>query len=282
MAHAPIFVDGIGQAADLRTAAATRAAFAACAERIVAAEPEVIVIATPHGRVYADSMHVSSGAGAEADWLDFGRDPERYRVAFDEEFVAALAQAARAAHIACDVSPDARLDHGCMVPLHFVRRAGGNVGRGGAGASAGAGADECKIVRISISNLGDAAHYAMGRCVEQVAEQLGRRAVFIGSGDLSHKLKASGPYGYNPLGPVFDEQICQAFSAADFQAFFDFSPELRTESAECGLNSFIMLAGVMDGYEVAGHLYSHEGPWGVGYGVAGFERGAANPARHFA
>ena len=53
--------------------------------------------------------------------------------------------------------------------------------------------------------------------------------------------------------------------------FLTFSPDFCEEAAECGLRSFQIMAGALDRTSVISHLYSYEGPFGVGYGVAGFE-----------
>ena len=266
--HPPILVSGIGSAADFTEAHASREAYADIASRIVAAAPETIVIATPHGRVYRDSFFISAGAGARGNWRDFGRDPERYELAFDEEFVSLLTDTATTAGIPCVNGADAVLDHGVMVPLHFLLAAGLE--------PAG-----CKFVRISISFADEKTHYRLGCCVQEVALALGRRTVFIASGDLSHRLKKSGPYGFAPEGPVFDAQISEIFKTGDFAQLFSFSGDFRERAGECGLNSFLMMAGVFDGYDVDAHLYSYEGPWGVGYGIAGFTRGEMNEERRF-
>jgi aromatic ring-opening dioxygenase LigB subunit len=254
--HPPILVDGIGSADDFAEARATREAYMRFASEVVADKPEVLIIATPHGRIYADSMHLSNGAGASGDWLDFGRDPQRYYASFDEEYITALTKEATAADIPCDASPDQRLDHGTLVPLHFLTEAG----------YAG------KIIRISISLLGDDAHYRMGRCIDRVAAALNRRAIFVASGDLSHRLKSDGPYGFNPAGPAFDKRISQMFANGDLGSLRTFTPQEREAAGECGLNSNIMLAGVFDGSPVTSELYSYEGPWGVGYAIARFAR----------
>ena len=47
-------------------------------------------------------------------------------------------------------------------------------------------------------------------------KNLGRRAVFVASGDLSHKLRDDGPYGFAPEGPEFDRQITEAMAEGDF------------------------------------------------------------------
>ncbi|MDR0888282.1 MAG: hypothetical protein LBM21_00090 [Coriobacteriales bacterium] len=258
MPHPPILVEGVGTQADWDEAAATYKAYEKAAKMVVELEPELLVFSSPHGRLYRDSMHVSRGS-AHGDWSGFGRDCGDYNIVYADEFVDALVGLAQSRDIACDTSPDPELDHGVMVPLSFMLNAGLDV-------------DKCRFVRISISFLGDAAHYGFGKCVNEVARELGRKTLFIGSGDLSHKLKNSGPYGFNPEGPKFDALIDEAFTSGDFSGLFGLSDKFRDDAGECGLNSFLMLAGVFDGDGFTSELYSHEGPWGVGYAIARFDR----------
>ena len=41
-------------------------------------------------------------------------------------------------------------------------------------------------------------------------------------------------------------------------------------SAECGLRSFQIMAGALEGDTITPELYSYEGTFGVGYAVASF------------
>lgn len=101
-------------------------------------------------------------------------------------------------------------------------------------------------------------------------ETLGRRAVSIASGDLSHKLRDDGPYGFAPEGPEFDRQITEAMAEGDFLQFLTMDPALCDRAAECGLRSFQIMAGALDGLAVEAKLLSYGGVTGVGYGVATF------------
>jgi len=264
--HPPILVAGIGSTADLQEARATYDAYVEVASQIVAADPELLVVSTPHGQLYRDCFNLSRGTKAQGDWKQFRRDPERYEVIFDESLTHALQEQANSAGIPCVESLDTTLDHGLMVPLHFLLKAGLSTER-------------CKFVRIPLSFLGDKAHYNLGRCVQEVALKDKRRTVFIASGDLSHCLKKDGPYGFTPEGPAFDQAITEAFEAGDFARFFSFEDRFREKAGECGLSSFLIMAGVFHGFDVHARLYSYEGPWGVGYGTAGFERSIANDTR---
>ena len=98
-----------------------------------------------------------------------------------------------------------------------------------------------------------------------------RSAVFIASGDMSHKLKDDGPYGYNEEGPKFDTLVCEIFKRNKLELLFGLEDDMVDGAAECGLRSFMMLAGALDGTNHTGELLSYEGPFGVGYAVAAFE-----------
>ncbi|MDR2493355.1 MAG: AMMECR1 domain-containing protein, partial [Coriobacteriales bacterium] len=260
--HPPILVAGIGSHADHALAHASIVACREAADCAVGAAPELVVIATPHGRLLADCFLVASGARASGDWTSFGRDPERYELSHDEEFVSALLAETSRAGVPCVARADAQLDHGVMVPLHFLL---------------GAGLDQenCRFVRVSVSHLDTSAHFRLGACIQAVARGLGRRAVFVASGDLSHRLKEDGPYGFAPEGPLFDASVTEALASGDLARLRGYSSDFRSKAGECGLNSLVIMSGVFEGSVVDARLYSYECPWGVGYGVARFLRGAA-------
>ena len=147
-------------------------------------------------------------------------------------------------------------------------------GRGCSGAEskrAGAEAGDmlpCPIVRIGLSGLSPKTHRALGRIIAQAADTLGRRVGFIASGDLSHKLLAEGPYGFAPEGPAFDERIGEIFASGNLDELFAFDEAFCEAAAECGLRSFQIMAGALEGLAVSTRMLSNEGPFGVGYGVA--------------
>ena len=60
----------------------------------------------------------------------------------------------------------------------------------------------------------------------------GTRAVFIASGDLSHKLQPYGPYGFAPEGPEYDRRIMDVCERAAFGELFDFDETFCDTAAE--------------------------------------------------
>ena len=137
------------------------------------------------------------------------------------------------------------------------------------------------ILRIDLSGFSPLDYYRRGQCIAQAAETLGRRAVFVASGDLSHKLKDDGHYGFAPEGPEFDRQITKAMAAGDFLHFLTIDPAFCKRAAECGLRSFQIMAGVLDGQAVESKLLSYEGITGMGYGVATFTVIGPDEGRRF-
>ena len=94
------------------------------------------------------------------------------------------------------------------------------------------------------------------KVITRTVNELGRKVVFIASGDLSHKLLHEGPYGFTKEGPEFDKQVTEAMTNADFLAFLNFDPSFCEAAAECGLKSFIIMAGALDGKAVDSKLLS--------------------------
>lgn len=265
--HPPLLLPSVGGGQEARVQA-TIDAYHAAARRVATWDPEVLVIASPHIVMYADHFHIPPGQGASGSMAAFGAPQTQIEVKYDTELRQALIHQAEASGLDAGTlgERDPNLDHGTFLPLWFLQ--GAQIDR--------------PILRIGLSGCSPLQHYRLGRCVAQAVEKLGRRAVFIASGDLSHKLRHDGPYGYAPEGPVFDEQVTAAMGAGDFLRFLTMDPLLCDRAAECGLRSFQIMAGALDSLGVEPELLSYEGVTGVGYGVATFTVTGPDDDRRFA
>jgi AmmeMemoRadiSam system protein A len=145
-------------------------------------------------------------------------------------------------------SPDSPLDHGTTVPLYFVNKY----------------YSDYELFRIGISYESLQAHYDYGREIAAQIESVGKRTVFIASGDLSHVLFTL------QQGRDLDAEITAALADGDFARLMQIPADLIEQGAECGLRSFAMMAGFLNGYVVDSKLLSYEGTFGVGYAVATF------------
>ena len=114
-----------------------------------------------------------------------------------------------------------------------------------------------QVVRIGLSGLSPQTHLALGRCIAEAAADLDRSCVLIASGDLSHKLASDGPYGYAPQGPVFDRMVTALFDAGDLSGLLEIDETFGEEAAECGLRSFWIMAGALEGLPISHELLSY-------------------------
>ena len=265
--HPPLIVPTVGRGHE-RGVQSTIDAYRAAVRQVAAWGPEVLVVTTPHLVMYSDYFHISPGKGASGDLSAFGAPQTKLETAYDTELRDEIIRQAEAANIRAGTlgERDHALDHGTFLPLFFLQEAGVN----------------CPIVRIGLSGFLPLEHYRLGQCIAKAVDKLGCRAVFIASGDLSHKLKEDGPYGYAPEGPVFDRRVIEAMAGGDFLQLLTMDPGLCDRAAECGLRSFQIMAGALDGLAVDAKLLSYEGPFGVGYGVAAFTVTGPDENRCFA
>jgi AmmeMemoRadiSam system protein A/AmmeMemoRadiSam system protein B len=264
--HPPIIFPEIG-AGEEEKISATINAYRSAAKLAAALKPDTVVISSPHTQLYADYFHISPGRRAVGDMGAFGAPEVRIEADYDTEFVKALAEEAESAGLRAGTlgEKDPSLDHGTMIPLRFLNEV----------------YTDYRLVRIGLSGFSALEHYRMGRCVAAVSEKLGRGVVYIASGDLSHKLREDGPYGFAAEGPQFDSEVTRAMSRGDFLTFLGFDEDFCDRAAECGLRSFIMMAGALDGRAVSSQLLSYEGPFGVGYAVASFMPRGGDSTRKF-
>ena len=262
--HPPLIVPEVGHGAEQQIAP-TIAAYQRVMERAAALRPDTVVILSPHTVMYADYFHVSPGAGASGSFAAFRAPQVQVATAYDSGFCEALVKRCREEAFPAGTlgEKNAELDHGTMIPLYFLQQHLRDV----------------PVVRIGLSGLPARAHYRLGQHIAAVAEELGRRVLIIASGDLSHKLKADGPYGFASEGPVFDARMQAVFRSGDFLRLLLTPADLASGAAECGLRSFWIMAGTLDGRQVKSELLSYQGPFGVGYGVGWFLPGGLDDSR---
>lgn len=264
--HPPVLLPEVGKGQEREIAATDRAMRAAAAE-VARWSPDVLIVASPHTILYGDYFHIAPGNGATGTMSAFGAPQVRIEAQYDISLRDEIVRRAQSAGLEAGTlgQRDPALDHGVLIPLYFLRKAG----------------VDCPIVRMGLSGFSALAHYRLGQCVSEAVEALGRHAVFVASGDLSHKLKSDGPYGFAPEGPVFDKAVTETMASGNFLQFLTMDPALCERAAECGLRSFQMMAGALDGLSVAPQLLSHEGTFGVGYAVALFPVTGRDESRRF-
>jgi AmmeMemoRadiSam system protein A/AmmeMemoRadiSam system protein B len=241
--HPPLILPEIGRGEEHKINH-TIQAYRTIAENIARIQPETIVLVTPHAPMYRDGFFLAQGQYDTGDMGRFNTAQLSYTYPIDEAFVDKLIR------LNTDIKASAlELDHGAIVPLAMIKDYYSNF----------------KLVRIGISGLNREHHRALGKTIHAIATQLNRKTVFIASGDLSHRLKIDGPYGFNPDGPRFDHKVKQILTSGHLEDLFELPSNQCHEAGECGYRSLLVLAGVLDSLEIKSEVLSYEAPFGVGY-----------------
>ncbi len=264
--HPPMIVPQIGKDSEKQITKTIRA-YETVADEIAALKPETIIISSPHSVLYADYFHISPGKSAAGDFGRFGASEVSFRETYDAELRERICRIAKEKDFPAGTlgERDRNLDHGTMVPLYFIEQK----------------YQDFQLIRIGLSGLSLADHYAFGQIIRQAEEETGRKTVYVASGDLSHKLQEYGPYGFAAEGPEYDQRIMDVCSRGAFGEMLDFEESFCDKAAECGHRSFVIMAGTLDGLEVQAKELSHEDVTGVGYGICTFRPGKAKEDRRF-
>ena len=264
--HPPMIIPEIGKGSEKQIGETVRA-YQQVAAEIAELKPETILVSSPHAVIYADYFHISPGEEAYGDFGRFRAGGVRFQERYDTELVREICAVAEEERFPAGTlgERDSCLDHGTMVPLYFAEQR----------------YRDFRLVRIGLSGLTLADHYAFGRIIRKAVSRTGRRAVYIASGDLSHKLQEYGPYGFAPEGPEYDRRIMDTCSRGAFGELFDFDESFCEKAAECGHRSFVIMAGVLDGTAVEAKQLCHQDVTGVGYGICSFRPGKESPERRF-
>lgn len=257
--HPPLLIPDIG-GRELSKVESTSAAMQRLAELVGELSPDVLAMVSPHSPLYTDSFTVKLGDVLQGSFGQFGYARVRASKQVDRDLATMLLGLAEeeglplagVQHERGDWTSETDvLDHGLLVPLYFLDSK-----------------FDCPILSLSISGLSYRLHARVGQCVAQACRRLNRRAVFVASGDLSHRLIPGAPAGYSPRGEDFDRRIVEIAGAGKFEELIDIPGDLIAEAGECGLRSLHMMGGVLEGLDFESRVLSYEGPFGVGYMVS--------------
>ncbi len=264
--HPPLIVPAVGRGEE-RKIQKTIDAYHDAARKIAAYRPETIVLISPHQVMYADYFHISPGKGTDGDFGQFRAPGEKMEVTYDTAFVEKLCALAEEKDLPAGTlgEHNRKLDHGTMVPLYFVNQYW----------------TDYQLVRVGLSGLPLLRHYELGQCIQETANVLNRKVVIIASGDLSHRLKEDGPYGYQEEGPAYDARIMDVMGRGDFGELMEFPEDFCEKAGECGHRSFTIMAGALDKTEITADKLSYEGTFGVGYGICVYHVNGINVERNF-
>lgn len=255
--HPPIIVPEVGKDRR-REVGDTVAAMERVAREVRDTAPDTIVLTTPHGHGFADSVRIPDAERFSGDLAAFGAPGVAFSFAGDPPLAHRIQAICRREGIACGCtgitgSPrrdgGEELDHGALVPLSFVAPL----------------LPEFRLLSIPVPFFDLPAMYRFGSVLAEAARELPGRVLLLASGDLSHCLRPGAPCGYRPEAARYDEEICRIVREGDDAALQALGATEMREAAECGTRSFAVLFGALAGREKESEIYAYDDAFGVGY-----------------
>ncbi|MEP6756248.1 MAG: hypothetical protein ABJA67_12160, partial [Chthonomonadales bacterium] len=176
----------------------TRTGMELLGERCLKAQPDTIIVMTPHG-IYDESLVTIGHAGTAFGELDGDGSHVEAEFVCNTDLVTRIAAQCKElklpiclvqSHDENNQPAPFPLDWGCLVPLWFM----------------GANWDvKPKVVVMCPGRQiprGELVNF--GRMIAEVCEASSERIAFICSADLGHGHDADGPYGFTPVSAEFD------------------------------------------------------------------------------
>lgn len=245
--HPPILISELGKGRE-KEAQKTLQGMEGIIKKIKAVNADTLVLITPHGEVHQNHLAFLEGEEASGNLGEFGHKEIEISKKLDTVSIQHL-KAGFKSEALPGVFIEGSLDHGALVPLYFLEKE----------------VSEAKLIHISIGMLELKALYDLGiRIKDLLEEEEGTFAILV-SGDLSHRLKEEGPYGYDQRGVEFDLRIVNAIKRCNVLDIMNMPKEIYGPAGECGLRPIVLGFGMLGEGRMASQVLSYEGPFGVGY-----------------
>ncbi len=251
--HPPLLIPNIGKE-NLEIVSATSKTLNKLEVEFYQLKPETILIISPHGELIAEAFTINQAAKLMVEFSQFGDLETKLEYNNDVDLGYKIREYLET-KMPVRLISDPQLDHGAGVPLFYLT----------------SHLKEVKIIPIGYSLLSLAEHYQFGKYLQEMLAESTKNIGIIASGDLSHCLTPDAPAGYSPRGQEFDHLFIKLLKEKNIKKILNLDKKLIEEAAECGLRSFIILLGILDGINYEVEILSYEGPFGVGYLVANFK-----------
>lgn len=255
--HPPIVLPEVGRGQE-QAAIATIAGMERLSALVAGLKPEVIAVVTPHGPAFSDVIAITDAEEMAGTLEQFHAGQVKLSKKVEQRLLKAFVSEAELMDVplaALDAGALVRLqakpglDHGAMVPLYFLEKQ----------------YREYSILHISPGSQSLRIQFAAGQALARAADRLGMGVLVLASGDMSHRLSPTGPYGYDEAGPRFDGAVVDAIKGGAPGKILAIDPMLARKAGECGWRPAAFALGALDGRAVKSRFISYEGPFGVGY-----------------
>jgi aromatic ring-opening dioxygenase LigB subunit len=236
----------------------TRFAMEELGRRLERADPDVVVVATPHN-VHVEGAFAVVTAATIAGPVGFEAARDELSCTVDRELAATVLEQIRAQGLPAvgvsyggndETQAEMPIDWGTSIPLMFL------------------GADARPVVVLSPARdrpLAD--HVRAGEALAAACE--GRRAALVASADHGHAHDPDGPYGFHPAAASYDERVVELVRENRLGDLPELEAIVQDASAD-SLWQMVVLHGAL-GNRFRSELLSYDRPTYFGMLCAAFE-----------
>ena len=250
-AHTPLLMPTIGKEG-LQVIAKTKAAMEQLEQELYVAQPETIIVISPHGDSLPDALSINLNSKYVTNFEEFGDLVTKLEWKSDIMLIDRIREDFKEKHLPLVLGSSEFVDYGSAIPLHYLTQHLPNI----------------RIVPLITSQLDMKAHYNFGKELKDEIMSSTKRIAVIGSADLSHRVGENSPEGLSPKGVAFDEKIQDVISKHNPLGILDIDEAWAAEAQACGAKVLATLCGLMDDVRSECTVLSYEKPFGVGYLVA--------------
>lgn len=251
--HPPILIPALGRE-NLALLKKTSLAMEKLAAELSIANPETIIIISPHGPLLTNAFSINIAQDFTLNFKAFG-DLETELNFIGDLRVGHQFKESLETKLPIQLISETELDHGVGVPLYCLTKKLKNF----------------KIIPLNYSGLDNQKHFELGQKLADLIQHSKKRIAVIASGDLSHALSHDAPAPYSESGKIFDKSLNKLIEEKNNPDIINLEPALIKSASECGLKSILILLGILNDFNYTPEALSYESPFGVGYLVVRFE-----------
>ncbi|WP_421383898.1 extradiol ring-cleavage dioxygenase [Bacillus salacetis] len=228
---------------------ATRQSMERLGEMMRKAEPECLIVLTPHGTRIDGQFSITGSEFTEGIVEENGYTFKMKRPV-QREMACSIARAAKAKGLPAGVlgygtsaGPLSclQLDWGAIVPLRFMP-------------------DKPVVIITPSREIPYETHLEFGRVLKEAVAESGIKAGLIASCDWSHTHSEEGPYGYHQDAEVLDEKAAKLIKQDNLEELAGFSGDLIENAKPDGIWQTLILAGAIPKEDRKSEFLSYEAP----------------------
>jgi AmmeMemoRadiSam system protein B len=245
--HTPLLIPGVGKehAAKL---AATINAFKKLEGDFYAAQPETLIIISPHGPANEKSFVINFSPKYKGNFGEFGELATKLSANGDNGFSHKIKESLET-KTPLQLTTVEQLDYSFLVPLYFLcghRK-------------------DIKIVPISSAGLSLAEHFKFGQnLAEKISAETKRVAVVV-SAETSTKLTKDSPNGFALGAKRFDQKFIDLIKQKNCQELTAIDEKQLSKLGCLEYKAMFILFGILAEHNCQPDLLSYEYPFGTGH-----------------